>query len=115
MTVPTIPTSYGGNVISSTTDQVNSGFLVSQELIDYLNVGSLFPPGFVVTRQVTFTFTKAGTPLLDPCTPMQTWVKVSVGLGRGPVNGTLVPVQRFLYLCWRFSTTTGISRSVLVS
>jgi plastocyanin len=52
---------YGGNVISSTTDQVNSGFLVSQELIDYLNVGSLFPPGFVVTRQVTFTFTKAGT------------------------------------------------------
>jgi hypothetical protein len=46
---------------------------------------------------------------------MPTWVKVSVGLGRGPVNGTLVPVQRFFYLCWRFSTTTGISRSVLVS
>jgi plastocyanin len=52
---------YGGNVISGTTDQVSSGFLISQELIDYVNGGSLFPPGFVVSRQVTFTFTKAGT------------------------------------------------------
>jgi plastocyanin len=52
---------YGGSTISAPTDQVNSGFLVSQELIDYLNAGSLFPPGFVVTRRVTFTFTKAGT------------------------------------------------------
>lgn len=52
---------YGGTVISSTTDQVNSGFLISQELIDYVNVSSLLPPGFVVTRQATFTFTKAGT------------------------------------------------------
>lgn len=52
---------YGGTSITSTSDQVNSGFLISQELIDYLNVSSLIPPGFVVTRQVTFTFTKAGT------------------------------------------------------
>lgn len=52
---------YGGTVISSPTDQVNSGFLISQEFIDYFNASSLFPPGFVVTRQVTFTFTKAGT------------------------------------------------------
>ena len=52
---------YGGNVISSTTDQVNSGFLISQQLIDYLNASSLFPPGFVVTQQVTYTFTKPGT------------------------------------------------------
>jgi plastocyanin len=52
---------YGGTVVSSTADQVNSGGLVSQELIDYDNVSSLLPTGFVVTRQVTFTFTKAGT------------------------------------------------------
>jgi plastocyanin len=52
---------YGGSTVSSTSDQVNSGFLISHELIDYLNVSSLIPPGFVVTRQVTFTFPKAGT------------------------------------------------------
>jgi plastocyanin len=52
---------YGGSTISSTSAQVNSGFLVSHELIDYLNVSSLFPPGFVVTRQVTYMFPKAGT------------------------------------------------------
>jgi len=52
---------YGGTTIASTDDQVNSGFLISQQLIDYLNVSSLIPPGFVVTRQATFTFTKAGT------------------------------------------------------
>src|SRR4029077_11772774 len=52
---------YGGTSIASASDQVNSGFLISQELIDYLNVSSLIPPGFVVTRQATFTFTKAGT------------------------------------------------------
>jgi plastocyanin len=52
---------YGGSTISSTSAQVNSGFLISQELIDYVNAASLFPPGFVVTRQVTFTFPKAGT------------------------------------------------------
>jgi plastocyanin len=52
---------YGGPSISTTTDQVNSGFLISQQLIDYLNVSVLIPPGFVVTRQVTFTFRKAGT------------------------------------------------------
>ena len=52
---------YGGTSIASASDQVNSGFLISQELIDYLNVSSLLPPGFVVTRQVSFTFTKAGT------------------------------------------------------
>jgi plastocyanin len=51
---------YGGTSITSASDQVNSGFLISHELIDYLNVSSLIPPGFVVTRQVTFTFTKAG-------------------------------------------------------
>jgi plastocyanin len=52
---------YGGNVINSATDQVNSGFLISQELIDYINGSSLFPPGYVITRQVTYTFTKPGT------------------------------------------------------
>lgn len=52
---------YGGNVINSETDQANSGFLISQGLIDYLNASSLFPPGFVITRQVTYTFTKPGT------------------------------------------------------
>src|SRR6202171_3869323 len=51
---------YGGTSVASTDDQVNSGFLISQELIDYLNVRSLIPSGFVVTRQATFTFTKAG-------------------------------------------------------
>ncbi|MDQ6714409.1 MAG: plastocyanin/azurin family copper-binding protein [Candidatus Dormibacteraeota bacterium] len=35
--------------------------MIYQELIDYINVGSLIPPGFVVTHQATFTFTKAGT------------------------------------------------------
>ena len=52
---------YGGSTVSSTSDQVNSGFLISQQLIDYVNAASLFPPGFVVTRQVTFTFPNAGT------------------------------------------------------
>jgi plastocyanin len=54
---------YGGSSISSTSDHVNSGFLIYQELIDYLNVSSLIPPppAFVVTHQATFTFTKAGT------------------------------------------------------
>ena len=52
---------YGGSTVSSTSDQVNSGFLISQELIDYINASSLRPPGFVVTRQVTFTFPNAGT------------------------------------------------------
>lgn len=51
---------YGGTTISSTSAQVSSGFLISQELIDYVNAGSLLPPGFVVTRQVTFTFLKPG-------------------------------------------------------
>jgi plastocyanin len=56
-------TPYGGTTISSPSDQVNSGFLVSQELVDYINVGSLIQgvfPGFVITRQVTFKFTKSG-------------------------------------------------------
>lgn len=52
---------YGGTTVSAAGDQVNSGFLISQELIDYINAGSLFPPGFTVRRQVTFTFPKAGT------------------------------------------------------
>jgi plastocyanin len=52
---------YGGSTISSMSDQVNSGFLISQELIAYINAGSLFPPGFVVTRKVTYTFPHAGT------------------------------------------------------
>lgn len=52
---------YGGSTLTSTSDQVNSGFLISQQLIDYINAASLFPPGFVVTRKVTFTFTTPGT------------------------------------------------------
>ena len=52
---------YGSNVINSETDQANSGWLLSQGLIDYVNASSLFPPGFVITRQVTYTFTKPGT------------------------------------------------------
>jgi plastocyanin len=52
---------YGGTTITSTSDQVNSGFLIYQELIDYINVSSLIPPNFVVTHQATFTFTNAGT------------------------------------------------------
>jgi plastocyanin len=52
---------YGGSTVSSTSDQVNSGFLVSQQLIDYLNVSSMIPPGFVVTRRVNFAFPRAGT------------------------------------------------------
>jgi plastocyanin len=52
---------YGGSSVSGTSDQVNSGFLISQELIDYLNVSVLIPPGFVVTRQVTFAFPNPGT------------------------------------------------------
>jgi len=52
---------YGGTTVASTSDKVNSGFLIYQELIDYLNVSSLIPPGFVVKHQATFTFTKAGT------------------------------------------------------
>lgn len=54
---------YGGNVVSSPDQQVNSGFLISQELIDYLNVGGLLPPPpiFTVTRTATFTFPNAGT------------------------------------------------------
>jgi plastocyanin len=51
---------YGGTTVASTDDQVNSGFLISQQLIDYINVSSLIPPGFVVTRQVTFTFPNPG-------------------------------------------------------
>jgi plastocyanin len=52
---------YGGNVVSAQDQSVNSGFLVSQELVDYANFGGLLPPGFVVRRTVTFTFTSPGT------------------------------------------------------
>ena len=53
---------YGGTTISSPSAQVNSGFLISQELVDYVNAaGSLLPPGFVIRRGVTFTFPNAGT------------------------------------------------------
>jgi plastocyanin len=52
---------YGGTSVNSSADQVNSGWLISQELIDYLNVASLIPPGFTVRRAVTFTFNTAGT------------------------------------------------------
>jgi plastocyanin len=51
----------GGNVVGSPDTAANSGFLISQELIDYLNVASLIPPGFVVTRSVTYTFPNPGT------------------------------------------------------
>jgi plastocyanin len=54
--------SYGGTTVSSTGDQVNSGWLISQQLIDYVNAaGSLLPLGYTPVRQVTFTFTKADT------------------------------------------------------
>lgn len=53
--------SYGGTTVNSTGDQVNSGWLISQQLIDYVNASSLLPAGFTPRRQVTFTFTKAGT------------------------------------------------------
>ncbi len=52
---------YGGNVVNAPDQSVNSGFLVSQELVDYVNFSSLLPPGFVVTRSVTFTFPNPGT------------------------------------------------------
>lgn len=53
---------YGPTTISSTSDQANSGFLIYQELIDYINAGSLLSAtGLVVRHQVTYTFTKAGT------------------------------------------------------
>jgi plastocyanin len=51
---------YGGTTVTSPSAQVNSGFLISQELVDYINAGSLFPPGFVITRGATFTFPNAG-------------------------------------------------------
>ena len=53
---------YGGTTITSPSAQVNSGFLISQALVDYVNAaGSLVPPGFVIRRGVTFTFPNAGT------------------------------------------------------
>jgi plastocyanin len=52
---------YGGNIISDPSDSVNSGFLLSQELVDYLNVGFFFqPPVPVPHRSASFTFTKPG-------------------------------------------------------
>jgi plastocyanin len=54
--------SYGGTTVSTTADQVNSGWLISQQLIDYVNAaGSLLPLGYTPVREVTFTFTKADT------------------------------------------------------
>jgi len=53
---------YGGTTITSPSAQVNSGFLLSQELVDYINAaGSLIPPGFIIRRGATFTFPNAGT------------------------------------------------------
>jgi plastocyanin len=53
---------YGGTTVNSTGDQVNSGWLISQQLIDYVNAdGSLLPSGYTPVREVTFTFTKADT------------------------------------------------------
>lgn len=51
---------YGGTTITSPSTQVNSGFLVSQELVDYLNASTLFS-GLPIRRGVTFTFPNAGT------------------------------------------------------
>lgn len=51
----------GGNVVGSPDQAVNSGFLISQELIDYLNAASILPPGFTATRTATFTFPNPGT------------------------------------------------------
>jgi plastocyanin len=52
---------YGGNVVSSPGQSLNSGFLISRELIDYVNADAILPPGFVVRRSVTFTFPNPGT------------------------------------------------------
>lgn len=52
---------YGGTVISSPTDQVNSGFLISQQLVDYLNAGFLFqPPVPAPHLSASFKFTAPG-------------------------------------------------------
>jgi len=50
---------YGGPAITSTSDQANSGFLISPELVSYLNLGSLFPAG--VRQSVTYSFPNPGT------------------------------------------------------
>jgi plastocyanin len=53
---------YGGNTISDPSQQVNSGFLISQALVNYLNAGFFFPPSVPAPHtSVSFTFTKAGT------------------------------------------------------
>ena len=53
---------YGGNTISDPSQPVNSGFLVSQALIDYINAGFLFaPPVPAPHGSVSFTFTQPGT------------------------------------------------------
>ena len=52
---------YGGNVVGAPDQSVNSGFLISQELVDYANFNQLLPPGFAVRRSVTFTFPNPGT------------------------------------------------------
>lgn len=52
---------YGGNTISDPNQPVNSGFLLSPELVSYLNAGFLFgPPVPAPHRSVSFTFTKPG-------------------------------------------------------
>jgi plastocyanin len=52
---------YGGNVISDPAQAVNSGFLISHELVDYVNAGFLFgPPTPAPHRSVSFTFTTPG-------------------------------------------------------
>ncbi len=50
---------YGGPAITSPADQVNSGFLISPQLVSYLNFGGLFPAG--VRQSVTYSFPNAGT------------------------------------------------------
>jgi len=52
---------YGGNTISDPSQPVNSGFLISQAVVDYLNAGFLFqPPVPAPHTSASFTFTAPG-------------------------------------------------------
>jgi len=52
---------YGGSTVSDPSQQVNSGFLVSQAAVDYLNAGFFFPPPVPAPHlSASFTFTAPG-------------------------------------------------------